>query len=103
MKFTTSSCVCIWITLVAGVIIVDSGVTAFTIPTASKTLRLNTRSATATASTSLHASTTKECDILVLGSGPAGLAISSLLAEKDLKVVLADANYDREFAPNYDI
>jgi lycopene beta-cyclase len=43
------------------------------------------------------------CDILVLGSGPAGLAISSLLAQKDLTVCLADATYDRPIVPNYGV
>lgn len=42
------------------------------------------------------------CDILVLGSGPAGRAIASLLGN-DLKVVLADQNLDREWPPNYGV
>jgi lycopene beta-cyclase len=43
------------------------------------------------------------CDVLVLGSGPAGRAIASLLAQKDLSVTLADSNYDRTFPPNYGV
>jgi lycopene beta-cyclase len=43
------------------------------------------------------------CDVLVLGSGPSGRAIASLLAQKDLKVTLADSNYDRAFPPNYGV
>ena len=43
------------------------------------------------------------CDILVLGSGPAGRAIASLLASSDLDVVLADQNLDREWPPNYGV
>ena len=42
------------------------------------------------------------CDVLVLGSGPAGRAIASLLGN-DLKVVLADQNLDREWPPNYGV
>jgi len=43
------------------------------------------------------------CDVLVLGSGPAGRAIASLLAQKDFSVILADSNYDRAFPPNYGV
>jgi lycopene beta-cyclase len=43
------------------------------------------------------------CDILVLGSGPAGRAISRLLEQKNLQVCLADANYDRPLVPNYGV
>jgi len=44
------------------------------------------------------------CDVLVLGSGPGGRAIASLLSAKsgaNMNVILADQNYDREWAPNY--
>jgi lycopene beta-cyclase len=42
------------------------------------------------------------CDVLVLGSGPAGSAIASLLgAGGDLDVVMADQRFDSEWVPNY--
>lgn len=41
------------------------------------------------------------CDVLVLGSGPAARSIASLLGANDLKVVLADKNEQRDWAPNY--
>lgn len=44
------------------------------------------------------------CDVLVLGSGPAGSAIASLLgADGKLDVVLADQNFDRDWVPNYGV
>jgi lycopene beta-cyclase len=51
----------------------------------------------------------EECDVLVLGSGPAARAIASLLSapctDKEtnvpLSVLLADQNLDRLFPPNY--
>jgi len=43
------------------------------------------------------------CDVLVLGSGPAGRAIASLLGNSKLNVVLADQNLDREWPPNYGV
>lgn len=43
------------------------------------------------------------CDVLVLGSGPAARSISSLLHEGEIKVILADANHEREWAPNYGV
>ncbi|KAL7539870.1 hypothetical protein ACHAWF_006524 [Thalassiosira exigua] len=66
-------------------------------------------------SSSLAASSASEsvegdsCDVLVLGSGPAGRAIATLLAASPaaasnaspLDVVVADANYDRRWIPNY--
>lgn len=42
------------------------------------------------------------CDVLVLGSGPAARAIATLLS-KNLDVLLADKNYDREWPPNYGV
>uniref|UniRef100_A0A7S3V617 lycopene beta-cyclase n=1 Tax=Chaetoceros debilis TaxID=122233 RepID=A0A7S3V617_9STRA len=48
----------------------------------------------------------EECDVLVLGSGPAARAIATLLSSKkksNLDVLLADANYDRAWPPNYGI
>ena len=42
------------------------------------------------------------CDVLVLGSGPAARSIASLLS-KDLDVLLADTNYDRRWPPNYGV
>lgn len=59
--------------------------------------------ATTTSSTRLQV-TQKQCDILVLGSGPAGCAIASLLGAKgNLKVVLADQQADRTWVPNYGV
>lgn len=44
------------------------------------------------------------CDVLVLGSGPAGTAVASLLgAGGDLDVVIADQNFDNEWVPNYGV
>ena len=44
------------------------------------------------------------CDILVLGSGPAGSAIASLLgADGKLDVVVADQNFDTDWVPNYGV
>jgi lycopene beta-cyclase len=50
------------------------------------------------------------CDVLVLGSGPAACAISSLVSssllsqnEKNVRVVLADTNIDKEWVPNYGV
>jgi lycopene beta-cyclase len=44
------------------------------------------------------------CDVLVLGSGPAGCAVASLLGSfKDLDVVVASPNFDAEWVPNYGV
>ena len=44
------------------------------------------------------------CDVLVLGSGPAGRAMASLLgADGSLDVLVADQNYDAEWPPNYGV
>lgn len=44
------------------------------------------------------------CDVLVLGSGPAGSAIASFLgAGGDLDVVMADKNFDVDWVPNYGV
>lgn len=43
------------------------------------------------------------CEVLVLGSGPAGRAIASLLDASDIDVVVADQKYDRSFPPNYGV
>ena len=44
------------------------------------------------------------CDVLVLGSGPGGRAMASLLgSDGSLDVLLADQNFDREWAPNYGV
>ena len=44
------------------------------------------------------------CDVLVLGSGPAGRAVASLLhASQKIKVILSDQNLDRAFPPNYGV
>mmetsp|Transcript_8719 Transcript_8719/g.12333 ORF Transcript_8719/g.12333 Transcript_8719/m.12333 type:complete len:616 (+) Transcript_8719:2-1849(+) len=43
------------------------------------------------------------CEVLVLGGGPAGRAMASLLSSSKagLDVVVADSNFDSEWAPNY--
>ena len=48
------------------------------------------------------------CDVLVLGSGPAARAIATLLAapvesDRSFDILLADANYDRRWTPNYGV
>ncbi|CAB9523227.1 Capsanthin/capsorubin synthase, chromoplastic [Seminavis robusta] len=45
------------------------------------------------------------CDVLVLGSGPAGRAIASLLSSPKvgMDVLLADTNFDKEWVPNYGV
>ena len=47
----------------------------------------------------------EECDVLVLGSGPASRSIASLISsdKHKLSTILADANYDRPWAPNYGV
>ena len=50
-----------------------------------------------------------ECDVLVLGSGPAARAIATLVSSSSggssgkLDVLMADKNFDREWAPNYGV
>jgi len=44
------------------------------------------------------------CDVLVLGSGPAGCAIASLLGSNDnLDVVVANQNFEADWVPNYGV
>ena len=44
------------------------------------------------------------CDVLVLGSGPAGCAIASLLGSSgDLDVVVANKNFEADWVPNYGV
>ena len=44
------------------------------------------------------------CDVLVLGSGPAGCAIASLLGAKgNLDVVVANKDFDADWVPNYGV
>jgi lycopene beta-cyclase len=43
------------------------------------------------------------CDILVLGSGPAARSIASLLGANNLHVILADQKEERDWAPNYGV
>mmetsp|Transcript_10315 Transcript_10315/g.11517 ORF Transcript_10315/g.11517 Transcript_10315/m.11517 type:complete len:572 (+) Transcript_10315:31-1746(+) len=51
-----------------------------------------------------NASYDDTCDVLVLGSGPAGSAMASLLgAGGKLDVVMADKNYDSSWVPNYGV
>lgn len=55
------------------------------------------------------ATSNDSCDVLVLGSGPAARAIATLLAAPvesnngSFDILLADANYDRRWAPNYGV
>ena len=45
-----------------------------------------------------------ECDVLILGSGPGARSLATLLSKGgDLDVLLADQNFDREWAPNYGV
>lgn len=44
------------------------------------------------------------CDVLVLGSGPAGCSIASLLgSNEDLDVVVANQNFEADWVPNYGV
>jgi len=45
----------------------------------------------------------EECEVLVIGSGPAARGIASLLSASSVDTILSDANYDREWAPNYGV
>lgn len=47
----------------------------------------------------------EECDVLVLGSGPAARAIAYLLSAPNnkLDILLADSNYDKKWPPNYGV
>ena len=82
------------------ILVMPLGVVSFVIPSPTATRRNSARRST---STSLFSSPDEICDVLVLGAGPTGRAISSLLDQKSLKVCLADANYDRRFVPNYGV
>lgn len=53
--------------------------------------------------TSLRATKEETCQVLVLGSGPAGRSVAALLAAKGVDTILADKNADREFPPNYGV
>ncbi|KAL7508077.1 hypothetical protein ACHAXN_005160 [Cyclotella atomus] len=83
-----------------------------------KTRRINTQStlhATTTTTADLSQSTPPtnkdQCDILILGSGPAARSIATLLSSspqqqqstKNLDILLADSNYDRPWPPNYGV
>lgn len=67
----------------------------------------------ASAAADLTPTSSDECDVLVLGSGPAARAIATLLASSSSEsgassppsfdVLLADANYDRRWIPNYGV
>ncbi|KAL9191321.1 hypothetical protein ACHAXT_001027 [Thalassiosira profunda] len=69
--------------------------------------RRRTALAAAPAAADLTPSTKDECDVLVLGSGPAARCIATLLASPSdgasFDVLLADANYDRRWVPNYGV
>lgn len=68
------------------------------------------RSSLAAAASDLTPTSRDDCDVLVLGSGPAARAIATLLAAPGesngaapYDVLLADANYDRGWIPNYGV
>lgn len=42
-------------------------------------------------------------DVLILGSGPAARSIGTILSSNNIDVILADSNFDREWAPNYGV
>lgn len=70
--------------------------------------RWNVRSSVASSSSSLSMSSTsydEECDVLVLGSGPAARAIAALLSspKANINTILADANFDNPWIPNYGV
>lgn len=98
----------------------QSTVAAFVAPshvvTTTRT-RTTTNTATSLSATKAIIPTSwDECDVLVLGSGPAARAIATLLASSGvddntisknnnagLDILLADANYDRKWPPNYGV
>jgi lycopene beta-cyclase len=57
---------------------------------------------TASPASAIYATPDETCDVLVLGSGPAGRSIATLLGSS-LNVILADQNLDREWPPNYGV
>eukprot|EP00579_Thalassiosira_antarctica_P000481 CAMPEP_0201866626 /NCGR_PEP_ID=MMETSP0902-20130614/1139_1 /ASSEMBLY_ACC=CAM_ASM_000551 /TAXON_ID=420261 /ORGANISM="Thalassiosira antarctica, Strain CCMP982" /LENGTH=622 /DNA_ID=CAMNT_0048391631 /DNA_START=68 /DNA_END=1936 /DNA_ORIENTATION=+ len=69
--------------------------------------RKHTALAATAASTGVTPTTQDECDVLVLGSGPAARAIATLLAspatDGSFDILVADANYDRGWIPNYGV
>jgi lycopene beta-cyclase len=75
--------------------------TAFTFPASRISSKSVVTSLFDTAS-GINESADDNCDVLVLGSGPAARSIASLLS-KDLDVLLADTNYDRRWPPNYGV
>lgn len=86
-------------------------------PTSRRQHRTSTSLAAAAAAstTSLTPTSKDECDVLVLGSGPAARAIATLLASPinnsangdtsslSPDILLADANYDNRWFPNYGV
>ena len=75
--------------------------TAFTLPASRISSKSVVTSLFDTAS-GKNESADDNCDVLVLGSGPAARSIASLLS-KDLDVLLADTSYDRRWPPNYGV
>jgi len=95
----------ILISLSASALCFAGGVTAFMGPSRSF-LYQSSRVSTSQRRMAAAAGETYDdtCDILVLGSGPAGSAIASLLGAKgDLDVVVADQNFDTDWVPNYGV
>jgi lycopene beta-cyclase len=89
--------------ITVNLLLLASTASAFLTPSRQRyaSFRTTSRLFASTSSTSL--SFDDSCDVLVLGSGPAGRAIASLLGNSDLEVVLADQNLDREWPPNYGV
>lgn len=102
------------------VVVVGQVVEAFIVPSSTETAtsrkhsinlqRSRTHTPAFLEKTALNAGTTAgvsyddSCDVLVLGSGPAGSAIASLLgASGELDVVVADQNFDTDWIPNYGV
>jgi lycopene beta-cyclase len=67
--------------------------------------RIKQHTSHANAKLPLYASAIDDsCDVLVLGSGPAGRAIASLLgSDGSLDILVADQNYDAEWFINYGV
>ena len=79
--------------------------TTTTAATTTRTQNNNHRFLASSSALSAAASYDETCDVLVLGSGPAGRAIAALLASSKggMDVVVADTNFDTEWVPNYGV
>lgn len=73
-----------------------------------RTTRFRSLLRAATDDNSVTPSSKDECDVLVLGSGPAARSIATLLSSPhngklEFDVLVADSNFDRRWAPNYGV